>query len=217
MRFYLKQGVGSNPEIYYVCWTDDANRGRRESTGTTDFEQAQIILSRKILEADKPRDLRHEAVTLVYILLKYAESSHGKTRFAQLPIKYALKDTLRFLPETTIAGFDAALQRRYIATLQHLGDKEDWLPGAYEKPQSAATITRRLAVLLAALNQAAKEKLIGPGSFEIEMPEKTYSRGTKRFLLKEMQALFEAARTYTERVMLVVWTTTLCRPGRSSI
>ncbi len=200
MRFYLKQGISpSSPNIYYVCWTDKHGRGQRRSTRTKDLSAAQLELSRLILEHDKPRDLRPEQVTLKYVLLRYWEK-HGKTRNATLPIKYCMKDVWQYLGDCTIAEFDNDRQRKYIEALQ-------------AAKQSDATIVRRLSVLVAALNIAVEDSVIGFAP-HIHRPEATVRPGVRRFSVDELKAVFRQARTENERLMLLLWTTTLCRPGQ---
>ena len=200
MRFYLKQGISpSAPNIYYVCWTDNHGRGQRRSTRTTDFSEAQVALSRFVLEHDKPRDLRPEQLTLKHVLLQYWEKK-GKSRATTLPIKYCMKDIWEHLGDCTIAEFDSDRQRQYIEKLESVG-------------QSGPTIARRLSVLVAALNVAVEDGVIGSAP-HIHRPEATVRPGVRRFSVDELSAVFRQGRTENERLMLLLWTTTLCRPGQ---
>jgi integrase len=152
-----------------------------------------------VLEHDKPRDLRPEQVTLKYILLRYYEI-HGKTRNSQDPIKYAMKDVWKYLGECTVAEFDDVKQRSFHEKLRTAG-------------QSAATIARKLTVVAAALNLAVNDNVIGSAP-KVRKPEATISAGVKRFTIDELRKVFAQARTENERTMLLLWTTTLCRPGQ---
>jgi hypothetical protein len=71
-----------------------------------------------------------------------------------------MKDVSRHLGQCTIAEFDDDKQKRYIATLGRIGDEEDWLHSHDAPAQSGPTITRRLSVLIAALNLAVKDNVI---------------------------------------------------------
>lgn len=213
MRFYLKQKISpSRPDIYYVCWTDDDGRGHRRSTRTADFSEAQLVKGRLILEHDKPRDLRPETTTLKWVLLNYWEK-HGKTRNTTLPIKYATKDVCRHLGDCTVAEFDDEKQKKYIATLQRIGEPKDWLQKHEFPAQSGPTVARRLTVLIAALNFAVAQKALS-ATIPIRQPEKTERAGVRRFTMEEMRSVFKEARSETERIALLIWTTTLCRPGQ---
>jgi integrase len=100
-----------------------------------------------------------------------------------------------------VAEFDEQRQRDYISELKLAG-------------QSAGTIDRRLTVLIAALNHAvspAKMLAVAP---TVIRPQKVHAPGVRRFSTDDMRLVFANARTENERTMLLLWTTSLCRPGQ---
>lgn len=199
MRFYLKTGIGTDRTIYYVCWTDSAGRGHRKTTSTSDAAAAQLKLAQAILEHDRPRDLRPETTTLLEVLLHYQRTLCKDAR-RDLPFRYCLANVVEHLDGTTVAGFDDAAQRTYVRNLAAEG-------------QSSATINRRLAVLVAALNQAVRSGMLASAPTVLRAPSQHTGEGARPFTVEELRALFTAARTYNERAMVLLWTTTLCRPG----
>ena len=111
-----------------------------------------------------------------------------------------MKDVWQYLGDSSIAEFDNDRQRKYIEALQ-------------SAKQSDATINRRLSVLVAALNLAVEDGVIGSAP-HIHRPEATVRPGVRRFSVDQLKAIFRQARAENERLMLLLWTTTLCRPGQ---
>ena len=219
MRFELDKGrEKKSPDIWYIYWTEPNGRGRHKSTGTKDRGEAELVKALFVQQTHRPKDVRAEQMSLQSVLLKYYER-HGHSRFAQGPIVYAQRDIQDYLPGVTVAGFDDALQRRYIDTMMQTGDPATWLPppkGAERgAPQADTTVARRLRVLRAAINMLAKSGELARDTIPyIRVPEPTERdhKGTRALKLAQLQAWFKAARTPTEKLLLLLWLTTLCRP-----
>ena len=198
MRFYLRNDIPGRLGTWYVCWTDDAGRGYRSSARTRDYGVAQKALARFILEHDIPRDERPEFVTIEAVMVRYWHH-HGRTRFAKDPIKYALKHVSEKLPKITVAEFDRARQLRFMRELADEGQK----PGTTE---------RYMGVIEAALNRAKDlgELVSVP---DVLKPDAVETEGVAPFTVEEIGKLFAASRTDAEKIMMLLWTGTCCRPG----
>lgn len=157
-----------------------------------------------ILEHDKPKDLRAETVTLIYLLTRYVQD-YAKDLAAGLPIKYAMQNVMEYMPTTTLKEFsEPEVQLKFIKAMEASG-------------KSGPTIERRLTVIIAAINYAADTSKIIPKSAvpdSYKRPKKTVRVGVRRFTMEEMRKVFEAASTDSERLALLFWTLTLCRPGQ---
>ena len=198
MRFYLRNDYKDRPGMFYIAWTDEHGRGCRASTRTRDHGAAQLALAKYILEHDTPRDQRPENVTVEAVMLRYWHH-HGRTRFAKDAVRYALAHVTKQLPKVTVAEFDRARQRRFIRALADQG----------MKPSS---IARYLGVIAAALNRAKDQGEIVSVP-ELEKPELEQSQGVEPFSLDELRAVMAAATSESERLMVLLWIGTGCRPG----
>lgn len=141
--------------------------------------------------------MRPEVLTLLEVLVRYHDAREGK--ISLLPVRYCITDVERHLGQCTVAEFDTDKQKWYIEQLEKDG-------------QSPGTIDRRLSVLIAALN-AAVPKLLAKAP-KVIRPEKVHSPGVRKFSTEEMRAVFAHARTQNERTMLLLWTTSICRPAQ---
>lgn len=198
MRFYLRNDYADRPGIWYLCWTDESGRGRRASARTRDHATAQKALARLILEHDVPRHIRPESVTLEAVMLRYWHH-HGRSRFSKDPIRYALAKVTDKLPRLPVAEFDQARQTRFMAELAADGLK-------------ASSIARYMGVIAAALNRAKVHGELSAAPAVLE-PEAIESAGVEPFSIDELCAVLAAARTENERLMVLIWTATCCRPG----
>ena len=230
MKFELDRNrKGYTPDVWYVYWVEPAKgKGlkqipRHKSTFTKDRGAAELVKAQLVIELDRPKDVSASEMSLQKVMLKYYER-RGHSRFAQGPIKYAQREIEDYLPGVTVAGFDDALQVRYINTLMQTGEPEKWLPppidpatgkpAARGEPQADTTVARRLRVLRAAVNMLVKSKELARDTVPyIQFPEPTErdDKAVKAVKLPQLQAWFKAASTLTEKLMLLIWLCTLCR------
>lgn len=198
MRFYLRNDFADRPGAYYVCWTDESGRPHRRSARTRDHGAAQTALARLVLEHDKPRDQRPEDVTVQAVVLRYFWH-HGRTRASRDPIRYALAKVNAHLPRVTVAEFD---RPRQVAFLRALTDD-----GC-----GASTASRYMGVIRSALRWAADNQEL-PETKPLARPEAEESEGVPPFTLEEMRKVVEACVTEGERMLVLLWLGTACRPG----
>lgn len=197
MRFYLRNDFPDRPGAYYICWTEHGCPYRR-SARTRDRSAAQVALARHILEHDQPRDQRPDEVTLQAVLLRYWQH-HGQTRAAHDPIRYAIAKVNAHLPLVTVAEFDRARQVRFLALLKDEGC-------------NAATAARYMGVIRSALRRAAEHGEL-PETRPLARPEAEESEGVAPFTLAEMRAVLNACESEPERLMVLLWVGTACRPA----
>lgn len=164
---------------YYIQWSE-VGIVRKRSTGTSNREEAQIILAnfiqqRQIHEQpDRPLDpseyLISDALTL------YGEL-HAPTTRAPDRIAYAIEPLLDFWERSTAGDITKQTCRAYIN----------------ERGRANGTMRRELGVLKAALNFAYSEGRITRVP-HVLLPEKP--RGKDRWLTRhEIASLLNAART----------------------
>lgn len=198
MRFYLRNDFPDRPGIYYVCWTDESGRPQRRSTRARDRAAAEVARARVVLELDQPRDQRLDEVTIQAALVRYYHH-HGRSRSSRDPIRFTLAKVNRHLPRVTIAAFDRACQTRFLAALTADGC-------------SPGTQSRYMGVIRSALRWAHERGEI-PATPPLVRPELAETDGVEPFTLDEMRAVLNACRTEAERLMVLVWVATLCRPS----
>lgn len=197
MRFYLRNDFPDRPGTYYICW-NESGRPQRRSARTRDHGAAQKALAEHILEHDRPRDQRPDQVTLQAVLVRYWHH-YGQTRQSRDPIRYTLAKVNKFLEQATVAEFsERPLQMRFI---QHLRDD-----GC-----NAGTINRYMGVIRSALRWAALNGEL-PDTKPLARPEPEESAGVPPYTLAEMRKVLEACQTEGERLMVLIWVATLCRP-----
>ncbi|HEY3622810.1 MAG TPA: hypothetical protein VGL12_10545 [Roseiarcus sp.] len=80
-EWWLSQRSGS-PAWYATCYDAAAQRTRRVSLGTDDFEQARQRLLERYLEQHRPQNAPAEAVALADILLDYYKAHGSRARSA---------------------------------------------------------------------------------------------------------------------------------------
>lgn len=171
---------------YYIQWSE-CGCVRKRSTGTSEREEAQVILAefiqaRQIRQqpngpADPSQYLISDALAL------YAEL-HAPTRKAPERIVYAIEPLLDFWEGNTIADISKQTCRAYMR----------------ERDRSNGTMRRELGVLKAALNFAYSEGRLTRVP-PVLLPEKP--QGKDRWLTrKEAAALLSAARTASGSVRL---------------
>ena len=197
MRFYLRNDFPDRPGTYYICWVE-SGRPRRRSTRTRDHGAAQKALAEHVLEHDRPRDQRPDEVTLQAVVVRYWHH-HGRSRQSHDPIRHALAWITDQLPKVTVAEFDTARQRQLIAAMKAHG-------------LAAGSIRRYLGVIRSALLWASQNGEL-PETKPLARPEPEESEGVPPYTLDEMRAVLAACESEGERLMVLLWVGTLCRPG----
>ena len=139
-EWWLSQRSGS-PAWYAACYDAEAQRTRRVSLGTDDFEQAQQRLVERYLEQHRPQNAPAETVALADILLNYYKT-HGSQARSGGSVRTSCGYWVDFFGEASIA--EATKPLRLEAFIAHLGAQEF----------STAYIQRILGVGKAALQRA---------------------------------------------------------------
>lgn len=137
-------------------------------------------------------------MTLQAVLLRYWQH-HGRTRTARDPIRFTLAKVNEHLARVTVAEFDRARQRDFLAQLAADGC-------------AAATQARYMGVLRSALRRAADHGELPPTP-PLARPEAEEAEGVAPFTLDEMRAVLSACQTPSERMMVLLWVATACRPA----
>ena len=171
---------------YYIQWSE-VGVVRKRSTGTSEREEAQIILADFIRERQIRQQPKGPADPSQYLisdaLALYAEL-HAPTTKTPERIAYAIEALLDFWEGNTVAQISKQTCKAYI---QH-------------RDKSAGTMRRELGVLKAALNFAYGEGRLTHVP-PVKLPEKP--DGKDRWLTRsEAAALLNAARTTSGAVRL---------------
>ena len=196
-EWWLSQRSGS-PAWYAACYDAEAQRTRRVSLGTDDFEQAQQRLVERYLEQHRPQNAPAETVALADILLNYYKT-HGSQARSGGSVRTSCGYWVDFFGEASIA--EATKPLRLEAFIAHLGAQEF----------STAYIQRILGVGKAALQRAWRRGEIA-GAPYIPSVKVDYGEPLGRPLkIAELARLLREAPDHL-RLMLMILIGTACRP-----
>jgi integrase len=196
-EWWLSQRSGS-PAWYATCYDSEAQRTRRVSLGTDDFEQARQRLLERYLEQHRPQNAPAEAVALADILLDYYKS-HGSQARSAGSVRTSCGYWVDFFGEASVA--EATKPPRLEAFIAHLTGQEF----------ATAYIQRILGVGKAALQRAWRRGEIA-GAPYIPSVKVAYGEPLGRPLkIAELARLLCEAPDHL-RLMLMILIGTACRP-----
>ena len=196
-EWWLSQRSGS-PAWYATCYDTAAQRTRRVSLGTDDFEQARQKLLERYLEQHRPQNEPVEAVALADVLLDYYKSHGSEVRSAG-SVRTSCGYWVEFFGEASIA--EATKPQQLEAFVAHLG----------AQGFATAYIQRILGVGKAALQRAWRRGEIG-GVPYIPGVKVDYCEPLGRPLkIAELARLLQEAPDHL-RLMLMILIGTACRP-----
>ena len=196
-EWWLSQRSGS-PAWYATCYDSEAQRTRRVSLGTDDFEQARQRLLERYLEQHRPQNAPAEAVALADILLDYYKS-HGSQARSAGSVRTSCGYWVDFFGEASVA--EATKPPRLEAFIAHLTGQEF----------ATAHIQRILGVGKAALQRAWRRGEIA-GAPYIPSVKVAYGEPLGRpFKIAELARLLCEAPDHL-RLMLMILIGTACRP-----
>jgi integrase len=196
-EWWLSQRSGS-PAWYATCYDTAAQRTRRVSLGTDDFEQARQRLLERYLEQHRPENALADAVALADILLDYYKK-HGTEVRSAGSVKTSCGYWVDFFGEASIA--EATKPPQLEAFVAHL----------VAQGFSTAYIQRILGVGKAALQRAWRRGEIA-GVPYIPSVKVDYGEPLGRPLkIAELARLLQEAPDHL-RLMLMILIGTACRP-----
>jgi integrase len=196
-EWWLSQRSGS-PAWYATCYDAAAQRTRRVSLGTDDFEQARQSLLERYLEQHRPQSAPAEEVALADVLLDYYKS-HGSQARSAGSVRTSCGYWVDFFGESSIA--EATRPPQLEAFIAHLTGQGF----------ATAYIQRILGVGKAALQRAWRRGEIA-GAPYIPSVKVDYGEPLGRPLkIAELARLLREAPDHL-RLMLMILIGTACRP-----
>jgi integrase len=196
-EWWLSQRSGS-PAWYAISYDGAAQRTRRVSLGTDDFEQARQRLLERYLEQHRPQNAPAETVALADILLDYYKTQGSQARSAG-SVRTSCGYWVEFFGEASIS--EATKPPRLEAFVAHLSGQGF----------ATAYIQRILGVGKAALQRAWRRGEIA-GAPYIPSVKVDYGEPLGRPLkIAEIARLLREAPDHL-RLMLMILIGTACRP-----
>jgi len=185
-------------------WYDRRSRQTcRVSLGTTDFQEASLVLATWVVENDRAAKGRPDQVTIDNVLMTYW-GDHAQHLPSSRTQWNGLSYWTEFWTGRMVADITPNEQRRF----------RQWLKS---KGANASGIDRILSVGRAALNRAVKwqELSEAPHIFSLETVEERRSREPKGRPIAaiELARLMDAAKSRHMLAYLVIAANTLARPG----
>jgi integrase len=199
--YWLSQRRGS--AHWCRTWYDTATRQtRRESLGTTDFQEGKLALYEWFTRHGKIGDKKQAAADtpLALVLLRYYEQ-HGRTLASAEMIRMSLGYWTEFFGEDTVREVTPARQREFIAWLEKGGERG---------PRSKGYIKRILTDGKSALNRAHREGEIDAVPFVV--PGEDSPARDRVLTVAESAALWRAADQPHTRMFLALAYGLLARP-----
>lgn len=185
--FYLQRRDG-RPN-WYVAWADKrTGQTRRKSTGTSDIEQAKIVLAKyatlnEVVEQQPP-----SAVRVCDLLLRYYDKQI-KGKPSDVATASRIKKLCEYLGNISVSGLSIPIQEAYVDSLKEQGCSDGYIRQIFN-------------TLNAGLNWGEKTGQLSHKPY-IQLPSKGHSENKARKLsAQEMGALLFAAGEHSERMKL---------------
>lgn len=197
-RYWLDRRDDS--PFWYIFWTE-GRRTKRYSTRTRDRDQAEHIKAAFILERNRGRDDRPEAVGVSAVLSDYYDK-HASRLPSKTQARIAIDRLTEFYGVSDVAKITPAAHDDYIAKRRKEGAGDE-------------TISRELSVLRAAVNRAVKYEWLSKAPHIPSLPK---ARPRERVLTRTEAAQFLCTCRRKSKWRHVALFTRLClytgaRPG----